>query len=190
MLWWSRPRLGSLNCCLLPRSRSPSTPILLSHPLSSLTHSHLSLSPSLSCHQLYDQFRASELAAHDANLVRLAGLDRARILKQRQQEVSEEELAQLKDAREKEWPYELLRFLRAYKWELPKTVEAYHAYLQWRLDKQVDSMHDGLPFNAELIDRLIANNAAGEDKKGFPIYWEKSGNVRTLRTPTSLHSRS
>ena len=41
----------------------------------------------------------------------------------------------------------------------------------------MDSVLDRLPFNARLIDRVVGNNVAGCDKKGRPIYIEKSGSV-------------
>jgi hypothetical protein len=107
-------------------------------------------------------------------------LDRARIAaKENGREATEAELAALREEREREWPYELARFLRANKWKLDDARKAYAGYLAWRKLKKVDTILDSLPFNGLLIDRAVGNNAAGFDKKGRPIYIEKSGSVLT-----------
>lgn len=119
----------------------------------------------------------SELPAHELNEARLMEIDRTRILRLTGQSPSEAELATLKAERESEWPYELLRFLRAYKWDLEKTREGYEKYITWRRENEIDTIMDRLPWNAQLIDRIVGNNAAGEDKEGRPVYIEKSGSA-------------
>jgi hypothetical protein len=125
----------------------------------------------------YDSFHATELDAHVANLDRLAGLDRARIEKKEGRPATEQEIADLRAEREGQWPHELLRYLRAWKWDVEKARSHYREYLQWRVNEKIDSIMDRMPFNIDLINRCVGNNAAGEDKEGRPLYIEKSAGV-------------
>jgi len=125
--------------------------------------------------QLFDAMRASSLELHQKTLARLTALDKARSVQYQGREATAEELATATADREAEWPYELLRFLRAQKWDLAKTQQSYADYLAWREREKIDSILDRVPWNAELIDRCVGNNAANEDKQGNCVYIEKSG---------------
>jgi hypothetical protein len=126
---------------------------------------------------MYDEFRASELARHQEILNYLEGLDKIRTQKLTGSDPTPEELAEWRKEREDEWPYELTRFLRATKWKMEDCRKKYGEYLDWRRRENIDQILDDWPFNALLIDRVVGNNASGFDKKGRPIYIEKSGSA-------------
>lgn len=77
--------------------------------------------------------------------------------------------------REAEWPFELCRFLRAQKWDLEKTRKCYQEYLAWRRTNSVDTIIDKMPYNVNLIKRVVGHSALSKDRQGRPIYIEKSG---------------
>jgi len=126
---------------------------------------------------LLRQLEESEKETHEENLKRLTELDKERYRKKEGREATEAELVALRSGREEEWPHELLRFLRACKWDLATTQATYRDYLQFRVDWHVDTVLDSLPFNVELLRRCVGSHAVGFDKEGRPIYIEKSGHL-------------
>lgn len=95
---------------------------------------------------------------------------------------------------ENEWNYELHRFLRARKWNIPHTVKALLEMIQWRIDNRVDSILEDqtIILRMQLLRKLIAGDNHGYTKTDRPLYIEKSGSilidklVHRLTTPELL----
>ena len=67
----------------------------------------------------------------------------------------------------------LLRFLRARKFDLVKTMEMFKKFLQWRIDMHVDELRENFEMdNLIEIKRLYPHGYHKTDKQGRPIYIE------------------
>ena len=67
----------------------------------------------------------------------------------------------------------LLRFLRARKFDLEKTMEMFKKYLKWRIDMKVDELLGSYELeNLIQIKRLYPHGYHRTDKEGRPIYIE------------------
>lgn len=67
----------------------------------------------------------------------------------------------------------LLRFLRARKFDLEKTMEMFKKYLQWRIDMKVSEINDSFEMeNLIEIKKLYPHGYHRTDKQGRPIYIE------------------
>jgi hypothetical protein len=67
----------------------------------------------------------------------------------------------------------LLRFLRARKFDLVKTMEMFKKFLQWRIDMHVDEIRENFEMdNLIEIKRLYPHGYHKTDKQGRPIYIE------------------
>ncbi|KAJ3365478.1 cytosolic factor, phosphatidylinositol/phosphatidylcholine transfer protein [Allomyces javanicus] len=83
----------------------------------------------------------------------------------------------------------LLRFLRARRFDLPKTKLMLYAYEQWRTDFGVDQLVKEFTFpEADLVRALYPQYYHGTDKLGRPIYIEHLGHldVRKLTAVTTM----
>jgi len=81
--------------------------------------------------------------------------------------------------------HELLRFLRAQKWDAKKTTDLFHEYQAWRTKHNVDRILDKMPARAAELRKVVPSCFHGYDKKGQPCYIEKSGQI-DVATITSL----
>ena len=67
----------------------------------------------------------------------------------------------------------LLRFLRARKFDLEKTMEMFKKFLQWRIDMKVDELRESYEMeNLIAIKKLYPHGYHRTDKEGRPIYIE------------------
>ena len=67
----------------------------------------------------------------------------------------------------------LLRFLRARKFDLVKTMEMFKKFLNWRIEKKVDEIRETFEIdNIIEIKRLYPHGYHRTDKIGRPIYIE------------------
>ena len=67
----------------------------------------------------------------------------------------------------------LLRFLRARKFDLEKTMEMFKKFLQWRIDMKVDELRESYQMeNLIQIKKLYPHGYHKTDKQGRPIYIE------------------
>lgn len=67
----------------------------------------------------------------------------------------------------------LLRFLRARKFDLEKTMEMFKKYLKWRIDMKVDEINQSFEMdNIIQIKKLYPHGYHQTDKQGRPIYIE------------------
>ena len=67
----------------------------------------------------------------------------------------------------------LLRFLRARKFDLEKTMEMFKKFLQWRIDMKVDEIRESYQMeNLVQIKKLYPHGYHKTDKQGRPIYIE------------------
>ena len=67
----------------------------------------------------------------------------------------------------------LLRFLRARKFDLEKTMEMFKKFLQWRIDMKVDELRESYQMeNLVQIKKLYPHGYHKTDKQGRPIYIE------------------
>ena len=67
----------------------------------------------------------------------------------------------------------LLRFLRARKFDLEKTMEMFKKFLQWRIDMKVDELSESYEMeNLIAIKKLYPHGYHRTDKEGRPIYIE------------------
>ena len=67
----------------------------------------------------------------------------------------------------------LLRFLRARKFDLEKTMEMFKKFLQWRIDMKVDELRESYEMeNLISIKKLYPHGYHRTDKEGRPIYIE------------------
>ena len=67
----------------------------------------------------------------------------------------------------------LLRFLRARKFDLPKTMEMFKKFLQWRVEKQVDNLRENFQIsNLIAIKKVYPHGYHRTDKIGRPVYIE------------------
>jgi hypothetical protein len=99
-----------------------------------------------------------------------------------------EQAALLEQARAKLTPeqsaltpdHDLLRFLRARKWDLQLSLDMLTATLQWRKDNNVDTILTGPPLpedRLKLLLQLVSQSHHGFDKQGRPLYIEKTGSI-------------
>jgi hypothetical protein len=67
----------------------------------------------------------------------------------------------------------LLRFLRARKFDLVKTMEMFKKFLQWRVEKQVDNLRENFQIqNLIAIKKVYPHGYHRTDKIGRPVYIE------------------
>ena len=67
----------------------------------------------------------------------------------------------------------LLRFLRARKFDLEKTMEMFKKFLQWRIDMKVDELRESYEMeNLIAIKKVYPHGYHRTDKEGRPIYIE------------------
>ena len=67
----------------------------------------------------------------------------------------------------------LLRFLRARKFDIEKTMEMFKKFLQWRIDMKVDEIRESYQMeNLVQIKKLYPHGYHKTDKQGRPIYIE------------------
>ena len=67
----------------------------------------------------------------------------------------------------------LLRFLRARKFDIEKTMEMFKKFLQWRFDMKVDELRESYQMeNLVQIKKLYPHGYHKTDKQGRPIYIE------------------
>jgi hypothetical protein len=67
----------------------------------------------------------------------------------------------------------LLRFLRARKFDIEKTMEMFKKFLQWRIDMKVDELRESYQMeNLVQIKKLYPHGYHKTDKQGRPIYIE------------------
>ena len=67
----------------------------------------------------------------------------------------------------------LLRFLRARKFDLEKTMEMFKKFLQWRIDMHVDELRESFEMdNLIEIKKLYPHGYHRTDKLGRPVYIE------------------
>jgi len=72
--------------------------------------------------------------------------------------------------------YVLLRFLRARKFDLPKTMKMYADYCEWFKEMQVDELVSGFDFpEGPQVQALYPRFYHKTDKEGRPIYVERLG---------------
>jgi len=80
---------------------------------------------------------------------------------------------------ENEWYYELHRYLRARKWNVPHTIKSILEMIQWRIDNHVDSILEDLSISLrmDLLRRILPSVNHGYTKAHRPLYIEKSGQM-------------
>ena len=66
----------------------------------------------------------------------------------------------------------LFRFLISNAWDVERSTELLHEYVEWRREWDVDSL-DKYPFHPELPVKGTYCGYAGVCKAGYPIYWER-----------------
>ena len=78
---------------------------------------------------------------------------------------------------ENEWRYEIHRYLRARKWNVPHTIKCLQETIQWRRDNHVDSILEDQStiHRMDLLRRIVPNINHGYTKADRPLYIEKSG---------------
>lgn len=86
-------------------------------------------------------------------------------------------LANALDAGEVEADVWLLKFLKFHAWSPDKAAEAYTAMRVWRKEFKVDEVAAGELPGGELMRMTVPHAYTGVDKRGRPIYLEKSGKI-------------
>lgn len=71
----------------------------------------------------------------------------------------------------------LLKFLKFHSWSASAAADAYVAMRKWREEKNVDKMMEGDLPGGDLMRMVTPHAYVGVDKKGRPIYLEKSGKI-------------
>lgn len=67
----------------------------------------------------------------------------------------------------------LLRFLRARKFDLPKTMLMFKNFLKWRIERNVDNIRENFDFNEMIqVKAVYPHSYHKTDKTGRPIYIE------------------
>jgi hypothetical protein len=64
--------------------------------------------------------------------------------------------------------YDFLRFLRARKFDLKKSLEMFDNYIRWRIDFGVDKIFVGLSHNSQMLDVQIPGKTTRE---GYLSSW-------------------
>jgi hypothetical protein len=92
------------------------------------------------------------------------------------------------DQEENEWRYELHRYLRARKWNVPHTIKSIREMIQWRIDNHVDLIleHQPTALRMDLLRKIIPNANHGYTKEHRPLYIEKSGLVHVDKILTQF----
>ncbi|CAF0846321.1 unnamed protein product [Adineta steineri] len=82
-----------------------------------------------------------------------------------------------KEEEENEWHYELHRFLRARKWNVPHTIKCLVEMIKWRMDNHVDLILEHKPTSdrVNLLQKIVPFVDHGYTKTDRPLYIEKSG---------------
>lgn len=78
---------------------------------------------------------------------------------------------------ENEWNYELYRYLRARKWNVPNTIKSIREMIQWRIDNHADSIleQQSVSLLMDLLRKIDPSANHGHTKADLPLYIEKSG---------------
>ena len=72
----------------------------------------------------------------------------------------------------------LLRFLRARKFDLHKTMEMFTNYLNWRREKNVDDIYENFKFEEyDKVHAIYPRFYHKTDKQGRPVYFEVLGKL-------------